>query len=118
MQPPLYVSPRTWRSLGQRYWIFPDRLELQCWVALGRRLVVPLEDIRSLEVRPPIVVGDLFRCKGVGYAFPLKMDWADLSRHVALRRQSGWFKHVRFTPDDPAKFVEVCRARLGHTSDS
>ena len=105
---PFYVSPRSSRSIWQEYRIYPDRLELQCWVAF-HTLVIPAEEILEIEVRPPIVFADLFRGKSFLYSFPLKIDGADGHRHVAIKRKCGFIKHIRFTPDDPDRFVEVCR---------
>jgi hypothetical protein len=107
-QDPIYVSPRSVKSFLQEYRIYPHRLELECWVALGT-LVIPADEILEVEIRPPSIIGDLFRGKGFAYAFPLKMDCADMCRHVALRRKSGLMKCLRFTPDDPDRFVELCK---------
>jgi hypothetical protein len=46
----------------------------------------------------------------LGYCWALKLDMADLCRHVAIRRRSGIMKRLRFAPDDPEKFVEVCKS--------
>jgi hypothetical protein len=81
---PFYVSPRSSRSIWQEYRIYPDRLELQCWVAF-HTLVIPAEEIIEIEVRPPIVIADLFRGKSFLYSFPLKIDGADGHRHVAIK---------------------------------
>ena len=105
---PFYVSPRSSRSIWQEYRIYPDRLELQCWVAF-HTLVIPAEEIIEIEVRPPIVIADLFRGKSFLYSFPLKIDGSDGHRHVAIKRKCGFIKHIRFTPDEPDRFVEVCR---------
>jgi hypothetical protein len=85
-----------------------NRLKLECWIALGT-LVIPADEILEVEIRPSSIIGDLFRGKGFAYAFPLKMDWADMCRHVALRRKSGLMKYLRFTPDDLDRFVELCK---------
>ena len=104
---PLYVSRRKSRNLWQQYRIYSDRIELRSCV--GYKLI-RAEDIIEIQVRPPIVIGDLFRRKGWAQSFALKLDMADLYRHVALHRRSGWIKHLRFTPDDPDMFVNVCRS--------
>ncbi|MEW6358113.1 MAG: hypothetical protein AB1696_17400 [Planctomycetota bacterium] len=106
---PIYVSPRSARSLWQEYRIYPDRIELECRFAL-RTLVIPADEILEIEIRPAFVFGDLFRGKGLVYSLPLKLDGADLCRHVAIRRKSGFWKYLRFTPDDPDRFVEICRS--------
>jgi hypothetical protein len=108
MSVPIYVSPRSSTSLWQEYRVYPDRIELQCKVAL-HTLVISADEILDIQIRPPLVFADLFRGKGFAYAFPLKIDFADTCRHVAIKRRSGFIKHIRFTPDDPDKFVEACK---------
>ena len=108
MSESILVSPRSSASIWQEYRVYPDRIELQCNVAL-HTLVIPADEILDIQIRPPLVFADLFRGKGFAYAFPLKIDWADMCRHVAIKRKSGFMKHIRFTPDDPDKFVEACK---------
>ena len=104
---PLYVSRRLFRNLWQRYRIYTDRIELRTFMGWK---VIRAEDIVDIEIRPPVVIGDLFRGKGFARSFPLKLDMADFFRHVAIHRRSGWIKYVRFTPNDPDTFVSVCRS--------
>jgi hypothetical protein len=104
---PLYVSKRTWRSFWHEYRIYADRVDLP-WI-FGR-IVIPAADIVSVQVRPPIVVADLFRGKGLVTYRGVKLDNADLCRHVSLQRRSGAFVQFRFTPDDPEGFVKACQA--------
>ena len=104
---PLYESRRSFRSLGQAYRIYTDRVELGFF---GFKKTIAGADILNVEVRPHMVSGDLFRGKGLASAFALKLDLADLFRHVAIHRRSGWIKHVRFAPDDPDTFVQVCKS--------
>ena len=104
---PLYVSRRLFRNLWQQYRIYADRVELQS--SSGKK-VLPAEDILNVEVRPAMVIADVFRGRGFSRSFALKMDLADLFRHVAIHRRSGWFKHLRFTPDDPETFVQICKS--------
>jgi len=58
---PLYVSARSFRSLWQEYRIYTDRIELKSFV--GRK-VIPAGDIVDIEVRPCMVIADIFRGKG------------------------------------------------------
>ena len=104
---PLYVSRRSFRSLGQQYRIYTDRVELGFF---GFKKIIAGADILAVEVRPACVIGDLLRGKGLASAFALKLDLADLFRHVAIHRRSGWFRHVRFAPDDPDTFAQVCKS--------
>jgi len=108
---PVYISPRSIKSLWQEYRIYPDRLELECWVAF-HKITIPASDILEMAARPPLVFADLFRGKGFLYSFPLKIDWADNNRHIAIKRKSGFMKHIRFTPDDPDKFAEICKSTM------
>ena len=103
----LYVSKRSWRNLWKAYRVCQDRVELHSWI--GKK-IIPATDLWGVEVRPPVVIGDLFRGKGFAYSFALKLDLADFSRHVAVHRTSGIIKHLRFTPDDPEKFAAACRS--------
>ncbi len=104
---PLYVSRRLFRNLWQSCRIYTDRIELQSFI--GRK-VIRAEDIIKVEVRPPLVIGDLFRRRGFAESFALKLDLADFFRHVAIHRRSGWTKYICFTPDDPDTFVGVCKS--------
>jgi hypothetical protein len=107
---PIYTSKRTGRSLWQEYRIYPDRLELQSWL-LFHTVVVPANQIQAVEIRPPVVLADLLRGKGFLFAlWALKIDNADCCRHVAIKRKSGFMKRIRFSPDDPEKFVAVCQS--------
>ncbi len=109
MSDPIYTSPRSSKSMWQEYRVYSDRIELHCKVAL-HTLIIPADEILDLQIRPPLVFVDLFRGKGFVYAFPLKIDGADGHRHVAIKRKSGFMKHIRFTPDDPDKFVDACKS--------
>jgi hypothetical protein len=104
---PLYVSKRSFRNLWQQYRLYADRIELRFCV--GRK-VVSADDILDVEVRPPVVIGDLLRGKGFARSLALKLDLADFFRNVAIHRKSGWIRHIRFTPDDPDTFVQLCKS--------
>jgi hypothetical protein len=98
---PLYASKRTARSLWQQYRIYHDRLELQAWI-LFHTVVVPVGEIRAIEVRPSVFSGRK------GLTWGIKLDICDLCRHVLLSKSRGLFKSIAFSPDDPVKFVETC----------
>ena len=108
MSDPIYTSPRSGRSLWQEYRVYPDRIELQCKGAL-HTIVIPADEILDIEIRPALVFADLFRGKSFAFSFPLKIDNADGHRHIAIHRKSGFMKRIRFTPDDPEKFVDACK---------
>lgn len=100
---PLYASKRTAKSLWQQYRIYGDWLELQCWIFF-HTLVVPTKEIQAIEVRPPVWNG------ARGITWGVKIDNCDLNRHVLLTKRSGLFKRIGFTPDDPERFIAVCRS--------
>ena len=104
---PLYVSRRLFRNLWQQYRIYADRVELGSF--LGKK-ILSADDILDVEVRPPMVIGDLLRGRGFARSLPLKLDLADFFRHVTIHRKSGWIGHICVTPDDPDRFVEICRS--------
>lgn len=101
---PLYVSARSLRNLWQEYRIYAGRIELKSF--FGRK-IIPAGDIVDIEVRPRMVVGDLFRGRTFRESLALKLDLADLYPHVAIHRKSGWLKYIRITPDDPETFVRI-----------
>jgi len=100
---PLYTSTRTIKNLWQRYRIYKDRLELQSWL-LFHSIIVQRNEIQAVEVRPSVFSGRK------GFAWGIKMDNSDLCRHVLLERKSGLFKRIAFSPDNPERFVEVCKS--------
>ena len=104
---PLYVSAKSFKNLWQEYRIYPDRIELRSFC--GRK-IIRADDILDVEVRPRAVIGDIFRGKGFKESLALKLDLADLCPHVAIHRSSGWFRHIRITPDDPETFVRICKS--------
>ena len=102
---PLYVSKRTARNLWQEYRIYRDRLELQSWF-LFHTIVVPTTDIQAVEVRPSIFSGTK------GLILGIKMDNCNLCRHILLTKKRGLFKRIGFSPDEPEKFVGICKSIL------
>jgi hypothetical protein len=102
---PVHVSRRTAASLWQEYRIFPDRLELQSWI-LFHTIVIPATEIHTIEVRPSVFSGRK------GFTWGVKLDNSDLCRHVLVRRKSGFWKRIAFTPDNPDEFARVCQSVL------
>jgi len=100
---PIYISKRTAKNLWQEYRVYPDRLELQSWF-LFHTVVVPANEIQAIEVRPSVFSGQK------GFTWGIKIDNCDLCRHVLLTRKSGFFKRIGFSPDDPEKFVAICKS--------
>ncbi len=101
---PHYISKRRARNCWQEYRVYRDRLELQSRL-LFRTGVVPWEDIQGIEVRPSVFGGWNW------LTFGIKIDNCDLFRHVLLTQKTGFFlKRIGFTPDEPEKFVGICRS--------
>lgn len=107
---PLYVSSRLGRNLWQEYRIYPDRLELQFRLGF-RTLVVPIREILNVTVSGPVILEVFHANEKLSALLALKMGFSDFNRCVVLRKKSG-FRLLRFTPDDPDRFVEVCRSIL------
>ena len=102
---PVYVSRRRAASLWQEYRIYPDRLELEAWL-LFHTVVIPANEILEMDVRPPASSGRK------GFTWGIKLDLTDLCRHVLVRRKSGFWKRLAFTPANPDEFVRVCKSVL------
>ncbi len=99
---PLYISPPTMKSLGNEYSIFPDRIELRCrYLFFYKIITVKKEDIVSISVFRPPVLRTSFKA--------LKLDLADFYEHVGITRKGGVFSQLRFTPEDPQKFVAAAK---------
>lgn len=97
--------------MWREYRLFADRIELDTipWGTVR----VPLDDVKAVAIRPPLVVFDLFRGDyGLGELMRApKLDLADLHEHVALEK-TGFWKQFRFTPDDPVAFKAAVDAAL------
>lgn len=108
---PVYISKRSFKNTWQEYRVYPNRLELQFWLAL-HTIAIPFENIETIEIRPPFSAWDIFRGKGFKFSFPLKIDLSDIFVHIALKRKKGLLKHIRFTPDDPEKLLAIVKSYL------
>jgi hypothetical protein len=107
-QTPLYVSKRAFKNLWQQYSIYPDRIELQCWVVF-HTLKIPLHDIADVMVRTPWPGKEPSPVKGLDIFRAVKNDLSDLYRHVLITRKSGIFKYICFTPDNPDEFADIIK---------
>ena len=103
VEQPLHVSRRTAACLWQEYRILPNRLELQSWF-LFHTIVIPAMEILEIEVRPSVFSGRK------GFTWGVKLDNADLCRHVLIRRKTGFWKLIAFTPDNPDEFLRICQS--------
>jgi len=99
---PLYESAPTKKSIGNTYSIYSDRIELKCrFPFLTKTLVIKKDDLISIDTYKPPVIRTTFRA--------LKLDLADLKEHVGIKRKNGFFKQLRFTPENPKEFVSKAR---------
>lgn len=114
---PLYTSKPTGKSFWREYRVYPDRLELES-VPWGL-VRVPLSDLKAAEVRPPLVVFDVFRGDyGLAEIMrTIKLDLADLDEHVVLEK-TGFWKQFRITPDDPQAFKQAVDKALAQQRDA
>ena len=99
---PLYQSAPAKKSMGNRYSIYSDRIELRCrFPFVTKTLVIKKDDLISIDTyKPPALRTTLWA---------LKLDLADLNEHVGIKRKNGFFKQLRFTPENPKEFVEKVR---------
>ena len=111
----LYASKRTAKSVWQQYRIYRDRLELQSWILL-HTVVLPIDEIQAVKLRPSVIGSLLGFTWGMKKDFRdmwgIKIDFCDLCPHVLLRKTSGLLKSIGFSPDEPEKFVEICKSVL------
>lgn len=99
---PLYKSCSTKKSIGNEYSIYSDRIELRCrFPFFSKTLVVKKDDLVSIDIFKPPVIRTTF--------WALKLDLADLKEHVGIQRKNGFFKQLRFTPENPEEFVSKTR---------
>jgi hypothetical protein len=94
----LYTSTSTKKSMGNAYSIYADRIELKCrFPFITKTLIIKKDDIISIDTFKPPVFRTSMRA--------LKLDLADLNEHVGINRKNGFFKQLRFTPENPKEFV-------------
>jgi len=99
---PLYKSKPTKKSIGNEYSIYSERIDLRCrFPFFTKTLVVKKDDLISIDIFKPPVIRTTFRA--------LKLDLADLKEHVGIKRKNGFFKQLRFTPENPKEFVSKAR---------
>ena len=99
---PLYKSILTKKNIGNEYSIYTDRIELRCrFPFLTKTLIIKKDDLISIDIYKPPVIRTTF--------WALKLDLADLNEHVGIKRKNGFFKQLRFTPENPKEFVTKVR---------
>lgn len=100
----------------QRYEIHSDKLRLQSMFGLYC-FDIPFSRLEKVELAdPPVFVdiirrGQLSRKNGFGMRV-LKNDFADLSRHVAVYKNSGYWRQIRITPNDAQKFCSALKESM------
>ena len=95
---PLYESRPTKKSINNQYYIYADRIELRCrFPFITKTLVIKRDDLISIDIFKPPVIRTTFRA--------LTLDRADLNEHIGIQRRNGFFKQLRFTPENPKEFV-------------
>ena len=105
---PLYESVPTKKSMGNKYSIYSDRIELKCrFPFVTKTLIIKKDDLISINTYKPPVIRTTFRA--------LKLDLADLNEHVGIKRKKGFFKQLRFTPENPKEFVSKAK-KIYHLS--
>lgn len=109
----LYTSTAPAKGIGRRYSVFPDRVELKLRI-LNETITIPAEQIRAIYLVPggitEVLTGTLKgRYPWMALVWGLAMDAGVLGPHVLLKSAAGPVRYFRFTPEEPARFVEACR---------
>jgi hypothetical protein len=60
-------------------------------------LIIKKDDIISIDTFKPPVFRTTMRA--------LTLDLADLNEHVGIKRNKGFFRQLRFTPENPKEFA-------------
>jgi hypothetical protein len=102
---PIYTSRCTLKSFWQEYRIFPDRLELDS--LLFGTMKIPFEQIERYEVSPPLLSAAGLRLHLHPRLPEIKLDWADVAEHIMLEKDTGKWRRIDFTPEDPAAFRQA-----------
>ena len=102
----LYKSGKMGRNLWQRYTIFKNCLELRCWFFTMR---IKLNEIKKIEIKNSVASVDMLR--GKSPLTTVKLDLSDLYRHISIKRKTGFWKELRFTPDNVDKFYKILGKR-------
>ncbi len=106
------MSKRKLRNLWQKYEIKDDSLHLK-FHSFQKTYKIPFDKITNVEIRPPIVIGDIFRRRYSVFTHlrTLKMDFCDFNRHLVVEKEGGFLKQLRFTPVDLEGFFEELKLK-------
>ena len=100
---PIYISKACLKSFWNEYRLYNDHIELKSWLCF-KTFFIPYDELISIGLfEPPVFKSKLLA---------LKLDWADLNKHVGIQRKNGWFKFVRFTPQNPEEFISKVQEYL------
>lgn len=101
----MYKSRPTRKSIGNEYCIYSDRIELGCrFPFFPKTMAIKKNNLISIDIFKPPVIRAAF--------WALKLDLADFNEHVGIKRTNGFFKQLRFTPENPQEFVARAREIL------
>lgn len=107
------IAKRKLRNLWQKYEIKDDSLSLK-FHSFQKTFVIPFDKITNVEIRPPIVIGDVFRRRYSVFTHlrTLKMDFCDFNTHLVVEKEGGFLKQLRFTPGDLEIFFEELKQKF------
>ena len=105
---PIFESRRSWRSFGNTYRIYTDRVELECRILFHTFRLHMKEIVGHGLFKPPAIADGIrhHRLRGI------KLDFGDLCRGVYISRRSGLVRHFYICPDDPNAFNETLHSLL------
>lgn len=106
------IAKRKLRNLWQKYEIKDDSISLR-FNPFMKTFVIPFDKITNVEIRPPIVIGDVLRRRYSVFTHlrTLKMDFCDFNRHLVVEKDGGFLKQLRFTPFDLEIFFEELKRK-------
>jgi hypothetical protein len=82
----------------------PRKASVMCIPFFTKTLVSKKNELISIDIYKPPVVRTTFRA--------VKLDLGDLNEHVGIKGKNGFFKELRFTPENPKEFVSTAREIL------
>ncbi|PKL44468.1 MAG: hypothetical protein CVV42_19470 [Candidatus Riflebacteria bacterium HGW-Riflebacteria-2] len=96
----IYLSPGSFRSLWNTYRVYEDRIELE-FRLFFTTIIIRRSEFVSVDIFKPPVIRTSWGA--------LKLDCADFYTHIGITRNCGYFKEIRFTPQDLQAFKKACR---------
>ena len=103
MNPPIYISKSTIKSLWQEYRIYKDHLEFE---TMFGKMEIPFDEIENYQLSnsdlSDLLKGDL---KLKNFKPALKLDWANFLEHIVIDKSEGLVHRILFTPINPVEFI-------------